>query len=52
MMPPASDDRVRMTFGAAGRSRRFDRAAVRALFVRLIVMAPLETQPHSCLLRG
>jgi high-affinity iron transporter len=22
------------------------------VFVRLIVMTPLETQPHSCLLRG
>jgi hypothetical protein len=39
-MLPTSDDRARATFGAAGRSRRFARAAVRAVFVRLIVMTP------------
>jgi hypothetical protein len=45
-------DRARVTLGAAGRSRRFARAAGRPPFVRLIVMNTLETQPHSYLLRG
>jgi hypothetical protein len=43
MILPTSDDRVRTTFGAAGRSRRFARAAVRAVFVRLIDAVVAET---------
>jgi hypothetical protein len=39
VISPASDDRVRTTFGARGRSRRFARVAVRAVFIRLIVIA-------------
>jgi hypothetical protein len=41
VISPASDDRARATFGAAGRSRRFARAAEWRVFVRLIVMGPL-----------
>jgi hypothetical protein len=48
----ADPERARATFDAAGRSRRFIRPVVRAVFLRLIVMSLLETQPHSCLLRG
>jgi hypothetical protein len=46
VISPASDDRARATFGEVGRSRRFARVAGRRAFVRLIVMTPLETQPH------
>jgi hypothetical protein len=49
VISPVSDDRARATFGTAGRSRRFDRAAGRPVFLRLMVMNPLETQPHSYL---
>ena len=42
MISPASDDRVRATSGAAGRSRRFADPAVRVGFVRFVAIDPLE----------
>jgi len=45
-MSPASDDRARVTFFAAGR-RSFARTAARVVFLRLVAIAPLETRPHT-----
>jgi len=50
-MSPASDDRARVTFFAAER-RRLTRTAALVGFVRLVAMAPLETQPYTHLSRG
>ena len=45
-MSPASDDRARVPFFAAGR-RSFTRTAARVVFLRLVAIAPIETQPDT-----